>query len=70
MYEITKLILAICGTFLAAVLTKVVAFTWHQVTTAKSQMRGPKAKSWIYGCYDGFASADEAEVDEKWIEQL
>ncbi|KZP09388.1 cytochrome P450 [Athelia psychrophila] len=69
MYSIPQLIIAMGGTFLAVFLTKVAAFIWYQVTTVKHQMRGPKSKSWIYGCYDSFASADEAEVDEKWIEQ-
>ncbi|KZP28257.1 cytochrome P450 [Athelia psychrophila] len=70
MYKISEFILAMGGTFLAVFLVKVAAFIWHQVTTVKRQMRGPKAKSWIFGCYDSFASADNAEVDEKWIEQF
>lgn len=70
MYKIEELVLAMGGTFLAVFLVKVAAFIWHQVTTVKRQMRGPKAKSWLFGCYDDFATADEAEVDEKWIDQL
>ena len=70
MYKISELVLAMGGTFLAVFLVKVAGFIWHQVTTVKRQMRGPKAQSWLFGNYDSFARADEAEVDEKWIQEL